>query len=157
MYYPHSKHMQLPFNSSGGIYNKSKLTLGQLSYFYAWTHKQSTCVPVRPLDMPLSACNTCSTCLCADCRDRPIDLVVVIDSSGSIAERGINFQSMLEIVKLVVEGLVIGQDATRVGAVYYSNLPSVSFLLNTYTTTSGIVDRVVKTPFVGGTTNVEVN
>ena len=84
-------------------------------------------------------------------------MAVVIDSSGSIEDSGINFQSMLDIVKLVVEGLVIGQDATRVGAVYYSNSPWVPFLLNRYTTTTAIVDAVVRTPYVGGTTNVEVN
>lgn len=84
-------------------------------------------------------------------------MAFVIDSSGSIQDRDINFNSILDIVKLVVQGLRVGSNGTRVGLVYYSNLATVYFKLKDYDTAAEIVNAVVKVPYVGGTTNVAVS
>jgi len=84
-------------------------------------------------------------------------LAFVIDSSGSIQDRGINFDSILDIVKLVVQGINVTLNDTRVGVVYYSNTATVYFKLTDYADVSTMKNAIVNMPYVGGTTNVAVS
>ncbi|XP_017287181.1 matrilin-2-like isoform X2 [Kryptolebias marmoratus] len=66
----------------------------------------------------------------SNCRNRPIDLVFIIDSSRSV--RPAEFEKAKEFLQDMVGSLVIGSDATRVGLVNYASTVKIEFLLNTY-------------------------
>ncbi|MEQ2225640.1 hypothetical protein ILYODFUR_019570 [Ilyodon furcidens] len=65
-----------------------------------------------------------------NCKNRPIDLVFIIDSSRSV--RPAEFEKAKEFLQDMVDSLVIGRDATRVGLVNYASTVKIEFLLNTY-------------------------
>uniref|UniRef100_A0A3Q3A1V3 Matrilin 3b n=1 Tax=Kryptolebias marmoratus TaxID=37003 RepID=A0A3Q3A1V3_KRYMA len=71
-----------------------------------------------------------STFSTSNCRNRPIDLVFIIDSSRSV--RPAEFEKAKEFLQDMVGSLVIGSDATRVGLVNYASTVKIEFLLNTY-------------------------
>ena len=73
-----------------------------------------------PLFPPLSDCVVCE--------DMPIELVFIIDSSGSIGED--NFKYIKEFVKGIVNEFTIGPNTTRIGLVLYSEKISVVFNLD---------------------------
>ncbi|KAM9842989.1 uncharacterized protein ACBR49_014376 [Aulostomus maculatus] len=66
----------------------------------------------------------------SNCRNRPIDLVFIIDSSRSV--RPAEFEKAKEFLQDMVDSLEIGSDATRVGLVNYASTVKIEFLLNTY-------------------------
>ncbi|XP_029899933.1 matrilin-3b isoform X2 [Myripristis murdjan] len=65
-----------------------------------------------------------------NCRNRPIDLVFIIDSSRSV--RPAEFEKAKEFLQDMVDSLEIGSDATRVGLVNYASTVQIDFLLKTY-------------------------
>ncbi|XP_061599177.1 matrilin-3-like isoform X2 [Cololabis saira] len=65
-----------------------------------------------------------------NCRNRPIDLVFIIDSSRSV--RPAEFEKAKEFLQDMVDSLIIGSEATRVGLVNYASTVQIEFLLNTY-------------------------
>ncbi|KAM4540287.1 uncharacterized protein V3H82_022298 [Fundulus diaphanus] len=65
-----------------------------------------------------------------NCKNRPIDLVFIIDSSRSV--RPAEFKKAKEFLQEMVDSLVIGRDATRVSLVNYASTVKIEFLLNTY-------------------------
>ncbi|XP_071327394.1 matrilin-3-like isoform X6 [Trachinotus anak] len=66
----------------------------------------------------------------SNCRNRPIDLVFIIDSSRSV--RPVEFEKAKEFLQDMVDSLEIGSDATRVGLVNYASTVQIEFLLKTY-------------------------
>lgn len=72
------------------------------------------------------------------CEDNPIDLVFVIDSSGSIQDNAIenglpalyNYDLMKTFINSIVDALPISSNQIRVGVVYYSNIVNNYFYLN---------------------------
>ncbi|KAK5857093.1 hypothetical protein PBY51_010359 [Eleginops maclovinus] len=66
----------------------------------------------------------------SNCKNRPIDLVFIIDSSRSV--RPAEFEKAKEFLQDMVESLEIGSDATRVGLVNYASTVKIEFLLKTY-------------------------
>ncbi|XP_061752370.1 matrilin-3-like isoform X6 [Nerophis ophidion] len=66
----------------------------------------------------------------SNCRNRPIDLVFVIDSSRSV--RPAEFEKAKEFLIDMVDTLEIGSDATRVGLVNYASTVKIEFHLKTY-------------------------
>lgn len=69
----------------------------------------------------------------------------MIDSSGSIQEKGNNWPLILEFVKNVIGRLNIGADEVRVAAVRYSRDVNVEFFLDQYYTYGELyaaVDRI---------------
>ncbi|KAF7657558.1 hypothetical protein LDENG_00025350 [Lucifuga dentata] len=65
-----------------------------------------------------------------NCRNRPIDLVFIIDSSRSV--RPAEFEKAKEFLQDMVHSLEIGSEATRVGLVNYASTVKIEFLLKTY-------------------------
>ncbi|XP_033980045.1 matrilin-3-like [Trematomus bernacchii] len=66
----------------------------------------------------------------SNCKNRPIDLVFIIDSSRSV--RPSEFEKAKEFLQHMVESMAIGSDATRVGVVNYASTVKIEFLLKTY-------------------------
>ncbi|KAI4804693.1 hypothetical protein KUCAC02_026312 [Chaenocephalus aceratus] len=66
----------------------------------------------------------------SNCKNRPIDLVFIIDSSRSV--RPSEFEKAKEFLQHMVESMAIGSDATRVGLVNYASTVKIEFLLKTY-------------------------
>jgi hypothetical protein len=88
-----------------------------------------------------------------------LDLVFVVDSSGSIRDNNPsdgsydNWNLLLEFMTQVVDGLTIGLDGSRIGVVKYSNKGESMFYLNTYTSSWDINGAILNIPYSGGNTN----
>ncbi|XP_034051280.1 matrilin-3b isoform X16 [Thalassophryne amazonica] len=66
----------------------------------------------------------------SNCRNRPIDLVFIIDSSRSV--RPAEFEKAKDFLQDMVNNLEISSDATRVALVNYASTVKIEFLLKTY-------------------------
>ena len=91
--------------------------------------------------------------------EKPIDLCLVIDSSGSIRDKNPkdgrfdNWQLQLQFVGDLVKGFTIGQDATRVGAIVFSEDVIFKFTLSEHDNTDAIVESLNEFSYLGSTTN----
>ncbi|KAM6912169.1 uncharacterized protein FYW49_010672 [Xenentodon cancila] len=86
----------------------------------------------------------------ANCRNRPIDLVFIIDSSRSV--RPAEFEKAKEFLQDTVDSLVISSEATRVGLVNYASTVQIEFLLNTYFDKSSLKQALARVePLASGT------
>ena len=88
-----------------------------------------------------------------------VDLCFVIDSSGSIRDNNPsdgsydNYELQLQFLIALVNAFTIGPDATRVGAVLFSEQVNLEFTLSTYDTASDISAALLALPYLGQTTN----
>lgn len=80
-----------------------------------------------------------------------VDIVFVIDSSGSI--RSERFPKVLDFVNSIVNEFEVSGDATRFGAVVFSDSASVSFQLSAYKTKQDVMSAISQIKFIGGRTN----
>ena len=92
------------------------------------------------------------------CSTSILDLVFVLDSSGSIRDANRpgfkdNWETVLDFCINLVDGLTIGMDLTRVGLVRFGNKASSIFYLNTYQTKDQIKNAISQVPYSGGNTN----
>uniref|UniRef100_A0A3Q3GCQ7 Matrilin 3b n=1 Tax=Labrus bergylta TaxID=56723 RepID=A0A3Q3GCQ7_9LABR len=86
----------------------------------------------------------------SNCRNRPIDLVFIIDSSRSV--RPAEFEKAKEFLVDMVDSLEIGSDATRVGLVNYASTVKIEFLLKTYFDKSALKQALARVePLASGT------
>ncbi|XP_038585226.1 matrilin-2-like isoform X31 [Micropterus salmoides] len=86
----------------------------------------------------------------SNCRNRPIDLVFIIDSSRSV--RPAEFEKAKEFLQDMVDSLEIGPDATRVALVNYASTVQIEFLLKTYFDKSGLKQALARVePLASGT------
>ena len=84
---------------------------------------------------------------------RGIDLIFVLDSSGSIGP--FNFQLVRTFVTNVVTQLDIGPDQSRVGLITFSSSAIVRFRLNTYRTNASLLQAITRAPYSAGGTNTQ--
>ena len=83
----------------------------------------------------------------------------MIDSSGSIRDNNPpggtpdNYQLQLEFLGSLVRAFSIGPDATRVGALIFSEQVILEFTLSQYDNTDAIVQAILSSPYLGQTTN----
>ena len=88
-----------------------------------------------------------------------VDLCFVIDSSGSIRDNNPrdgsydNYELQLQFLTALVNAFTVGLDATRVGAILFSEQVRLQFALNTYDTASAISAALLAIPYLGQTTN----
>ena len=75
----------------------------------------------------------------------------ILDSSGSIRRE--RFPKVLEFVNNIVNEFEVSSDATRFGAVVFSDSASVQFQLNTHTTKQDVMSGINQIRFIGGRTN----
>ncbi|XP_035530412.1 matrilin-3-like [Morone saxatilis] len=86
----------------------------------------------------------------SNCRNRPIDLVFIIDSSRSV--RPAEFEKAKEFLQDMVDSLEIGSDTTRVGLVNYASTVQIEFMLKTYVEKSALKQALARVePLASGT------
>uniref|UniRef100_H2SXQ0 Matrilin 3b n=1 Tax=Takifugu rubripes TaxID=31033 RepID=H2SXQ0_TAKRU len=86
----------------------------------------------------------------SNCRNRPIDLVFIIDSSRSV--RPTEFEKAKEFFQDMVDGLEIGFDTTRVGLVNYASTVQIEFPLKMYFDKTGLKKALARVePLASGT------
>uniref|UniRef100_A0A8C4X246 VWFA domain-containing protein n=1 Tax=Eptatretus burgeri TaxID=7764 RepID=A0A8C4X246_EPTBU len=87
-------------------------------------------------------------CWCGrKCKERPMELVFVIDSSESVGPG--NFLIIKDFVNAVVDKVTVGDNATRVGLVLYSLEVRLEFGLNRYRTQHEIGQAINRMPYLG--------
>ncbi|XP_061700333.1 matrilin-3-like [Syngnathoides biaculeatus] len=91
--------------------------------------KHASQLHARHPNSPVSS-RTAAVTSSSNCRNRPIDLVFIVDSSRSV--RPAEFEKAKEFLIDMVDTLEIGSDATRVGLVNYASTVKIEFHLNTY-------------------------
>ncbi|XP_075304118.1 uncharacterized protein LOC142366185 [Odontesthes bonariensis] len=97
---------------------------------------------------PVSIRNSAATR--SNCRNQPIDLVFIIDSSRSV--RPAEFEKAKDFLQDTVDSLAIGSDATRVGLVNYASTVQIEFLLNMYSDKSSLKQALARVePLASGT------
>ncbi|XP_055087245.1 matrilin-3-like [Periophthalmus magnuspinnatus] len=86
----------------------------------------------------------------SNCRNRPIDLVFIIDSSRSV--RPSEFEKAKEFLQDMVDSLDIGLASTRVGLVNYASTVKIEFLLKTYSDKTALKKALSRVdPLASGT------
>jgi len=88
------------------------------------------------------------------------DIVVVLDSSGSIRDRNPpdgsydNWQKVLEFIRDLANSFTISSQNTQIGLVEYSNSAKHIFKLNEFENDkNGLLRKILDTGYIGGTTN----
>jgi hypothetical protein len=95
----------------------------------------------------------------ADCTTSLVDLVFVIDSSGSIRDNNPldgsfdNYKLLLDFVNSIVDRLNIGVNGSRVGVVRFSDYGDSVFYLNSYTNKNDMTIAIQQIGYMGGNTN----
>lgn len=85
-----------------------------------------------------------------NCRNRPIDLVFIIDSSRSV--RPTEFEKAKEFLQDMVDSLEIGFDSTRVGLVNYASTVQIEFPLKMHFDKSALKRALARVePLASGT------
>ena len=88
-----------------------------------------------------------------------MDLCFIIDSSGSIRDNNPtdrsydNWQLQLDFLSQLVDTFTIGPDATKVGAVVFSEQVTLVFSLDTFTDAQSVKDAINAIAYLGQTTN----
>ena len=83
-----------------------------------------------------------------------VDLCFIIDSSGSITDDDPgNWNLQLNFVANLLNFFTIAPDATRVGAVVFSETVSLEFSLDTYTDVQSVKDAILNLVHLNGETN----
>ena len=89
--------------------------------------------------------------LTTECPARGLDLVFVLDASGSVGFN--NFQKIKAFAENVTNTFVIGPQDTQVGAIVFSNTANISFQLNSFTDRSAVVEAIREIVYFGDYTN----
>ena len=90
--------------------------------------------------------------------EKPLDICLIIDSSGSIRDNNPpdgtdNWQLQLEFLATLIGAFTIGPDDTRVGAMVFSEQVRLAFSLNPYSTKDEIQNAIRNLAYMGSTTN----
>uniref|UniRef100_A0A8C1ZI72 Collagen alpha-1(XXVIII) chain n=1 Tax=Cyprinus carpio TaxID=7962 RepID=A0A8C1ZI72_CYPCA len=81
------------------------------------------------------------------CKERPMELVFVIDSSESVGPD--NFEIIKDFVAALVDRLTVGRNATRVGLVLYSLEVQLEFNLARYMTKQDVKQAIRRVHYIG--------
>ncbi|KPP68434.1 collagen alpha-1(XXVIII) chain-like, partial [Scleropages formosus] len=81
------------------------------------------------------------------CKERPMELVFVIDSSESVGPE--NFGIIKDFVSVLVDRVTVGRNATRIGLVLYSLDIHMKFNLAHYMTKQDVKQAIRKMPYIG--------
>lgn len=81
------------------------------------------------------------------CRESPLELVFVIDSSESVGPE--NFELVKDFVTTIIDRVSVSQDASRIGVVLYSHMVKVVVSLELQLSQDEIKDAVRKMPYMG--------
>lgn len=81
------------------------------------------------------------------CKERPMELVFVIDSSESVGPE--NFEIIKDFVTALVDRVTVGRNATRIGLILYSLEVKLVFNLARYVTKEDIKQAIRNIPYLG--------
>ncbi|KAM9485726.1 collagen, type XXVIII, alpha 2a [Salvelinus alpinus] len=81
------------------------------------------------------------------CKERPMELVFVIDSSESVGPE--NFEIIKDFVTALVDRTTVGRNATRIGLVLYSLDAHLEFNLSRYMTKQDVKQAIRNMSYVG--------
>lgn len=81
------------------------------------------------------------------CKERPMELVFVIDSSESVGPE--NFEIIKDFVNALVDRVTVGRNATRIGLVLYSLEVKLVFNLARYVTRQDVKQAIRIIPYMG--------
>ncbi|KAM9346835.1 collagen, type XXVIII, alpha 2a [Symphorus nematophorus] len=81
------------------------------------------------------------------CKERPMELVFVIDSSESVGPE--NFEIIKDFVTRLVDRTTVGRNATRIGLVLYSLDVHLEFNLARYMSKQDVKQAIRKMPYMG--------
>ncbi|KAG8004587.1 Collagen alpha-1(XXVIII) chain, partial [Nibea albiflora] len=81
------------------------------------------------------------------CKERPMELVFVIDSSESVGPE--NYEIIKDFVNALVDRVTVGRNATRIGLVLYSLEVKLVFNLARYVTKQDIKQAIRNIPYMG--------
>ncbi|KAA0713301.1 Collagen alpha-1(XXVIII) chain [Triplophysa tibetana] len=81
------------------------------------------------------------------CKERPMELVFVIDSSESVGPE--NFEIIKDFVAALVDRLTVGRNATRVGLILYSLEVQLVFDLARYNTKQDVKQAIRRILYIG--------
>ncbi|XP_047460147.1 collagen, type XXVIII, alpha 1a [Mugil cephalus] len=81
------------------------------------------------------------------CRESPLELVFVIDSSESVGPE--NFEVVKDFVNSLIDRLTVGQDASRIGVVLYSHVDMVVVSLQQHSSQDDIKAAIRRMPYLG--------
>ena len=86
-----------------------------------------------------------------DCSRALVDLVFVVDSSGSVGAE--NFDHVLSFINAIINKFNVGKNGVRIALTRFSSIGESIFNLNTDFNKASIQNRVNNTDFVGGGTD----
>uniref|UniRef100_A0A3B4V9X9 Collagen alpha-1(XXVIII) chain n=1 Tax=Seriola dumerili TaxID=41447 RepID=A0A3B4V9X9_SERDU len=86
-------------------------------------------------------------CCGIKCKERPMELVFVIDSSESVGPE--NFEIIKDFVTRLVDRTTVGRNATRIGLVLYSLDVHLEFNLVRYMNKQDVKQAIRKMPYMG--------
>lgn len=81
------------------------------------------------------------------CRESPLELVFVIDSSESVGPE--NFELVKDFVNALIDRVSVSREATRIGVVLYSHVDVVVASLQQQSSEDDIKAAVRKMPYLG--------
>ncbi|XP_059822041.1 collagen, type XXVIII, alpha 2a [Hypanus sabinus] len=81
------------------------------------------------------------------CKERPMELVFVIDSSESVGPD--NFEIIKDFVTALVDKVTVGRNATRIGLILYSLEVRLEFGLSRYLTQQDVKQAIRKMLYIG--------
>uniref|UniRef100_A0A8C5I7E9 Collagen alpha-1(XXVIII) chain n=1 Tax=Gouania willdenowi TaxID=441366 RepID=A0A8C5I7E9_GOUWI len=81
------------------------------------------------------------------CKERPMELVFVIDSSESVGPE--NFEIIKDFVTRLVDGTTVGRNATRIGLVLYSLDVQLEFNLARYVAKQDVKQAIRRMTYMG--------
>ncbi|KAM6893946.1 uncharacterized protein FYW49_020281 [Xenentodon cancila] len=81
------------------------------------------------------------------CKERPMELVFVIDSSESVGPE--NFEIIKDFVTALVDRVTVGRNATRIGLILYSLEVRLVFNLARYSSKEDIKQAIRNIPYLG--------
>ncbi|XP_053190136.1 collagen, type XXVIII, alpha 1a [Scomber japonicus] len=81
------------------------------------------------------------------CRESPLELVFVIDSSESVGPE--NFEVVKDFVNALIDRVSVGREASRIGVVLYSHVDMVVVSLNEQSSQEDIKAAVKRMPYLG--------
>ncbi|CDW56500.1 VWA domain containing protein [Trichuris trichiura] len=85
----------------------------------------------------------------SQCRESPVDLVMVMDSSGSVEHK---FETYKETATRLVRMLPISVDGTHVALLQYSSKPHVKYSFSLDQSKAAVDKAVAELPYLGSTT-----
>ena len=88
----------------------------------------------------------------SDCEIKGVDMIFVMDESGSIGST--HFGLMKNLAIDITDEFVIGPERTRVGWINFNSSATVIFNLNSYQTKSSLHSAIRAIPYNGGGTDI---